>query len=112
MKKDELTEILEQSIGAAPEFKLPADFAQKVTLSVVRREQWKQDLQEYFYLIGSLIFLLAVTSGIYYLADKVLLMRILVFVKSNLLQVTFIFFILNFILLADRVLLRILFNHK
>jgi hypothetical protein len=110
MRKDELTNILERSMGVEPNFRLPADFAQRVTASVVRREQWKSDLQEYFYLIGSLIFLLAVTAGIYYLADKELLMHIWAFVKSNLLPLTLLFFIFNFILLADKVLLRMLFN--
>ena len=47
MKSEKLSEILEQSFGAEPDYRLPADFAQKVSSSVIRREKWKTDLREY-----------------------------------------------------------------
>ena len=86
MRNEELSEILEKSLKAEPEYKLSADFAQKVTLSVVKREQWRTDLSEYLYLTASLTGLLVAVSGIYYIADKDLLIRIWIFLKSNLLM--------------------------
>ena len=110
MKNDELNKILEVSFRIEPEYQLPSDFAQRVTQAVVKREQWKADLTDYFYLMACLALLLVVVTGIYYLADKELLLKIVSFVKSNLIPVVFMGFILSFILLADRVLLRLLFN--
>jgi hypothetical protein len=110
MRNEELSDILEKSMKAEPEYKLSADFAQKVTLSVVKREQWRTDLSDYLYLTASLIGLLMAVTGIYYIADKELLIRIWIFLKSNLLPVSFILLTVNFIFLADRVLLRLLFN--
>ena len=110
MRNEELSDILETSLKAEPEYRLSANFAQKVTLSVVKREQWRSDLSDYLYLTASLIGVLVAVSGIYYIADKELLIRIWVFLKSNLLPVTFLFITANFIFLADRVLLRLLFS--
>jgi hypothetical protein len=110
MRNEELSDILEKSMKAEPKYKLSADFAQKVTLSVVKREQWRTDLSDYLYLTASLIGLLVAVTGIYYIADKELLIRIWIFLKSNLLPVSFILLTVNFIFLADRVLLRLLFN--
>jgi hypothetical protein len=110
MKNEELDKILDASFRNEPGYQLPPDFAQRVTHAVVRQEQWKTDLVEYFFLMACMVLLLVLATGIYFLADKELLVRILAFVKSNLIPVVFIGFILSFILLADRVLLRLLFN--
>ena len=110
MRNEDLAEILETSLKADPVYRLPSDFAQKVTLSIVRREQWKSDLSDYLYLTAGLVAIMAAACGIYYFADKDLLMRIWIFLKSNLLPVSFILLTINFILLADRVLLRLLFS--
>ena len=110
MRNDELTEILDRSINSEPDFRLPVDFAQKVTISVVRRERWKTDLLDYFYLTAILVGLIAAASGIYYLLDKELLIRALNFFESNWVPVAFLIFILNFVLFVDKVLLRLLFN--
>jgi hypothetical protein len=110
MKNEELDKMLDVSLRIEPDYRLPSDFAQRVTHSVVKREQWKTDLSDYFYLMACLVLLLVVVTGIYYLADKELLVRILALVKSNIFPVLFMGFILSFILLADRVLLRLLFN--
>jgi hypothetical protein len=110
MKNDKLTEILAGSFSAEPNFRLPADFAQKVTASVVRREQWKTDLQEYLYLTAILIGVVAAISGIYYLLDKALLIRTVNFFVSNWLPLVFLIFTVNFILFVDKVLLRLLFS--
>ena len=110
MKNEELDHIIEKSFRAEPDFHLPVNFAKKLTFSVMRREQWKTDLREYLYLTTILILLLAVASGTYYLIDKDIVIRIFSFITQNTLSVAFIVFILNFILFADRVLLRLLYN--
>ncbi len=110
MKNDELNTILDLSFRIEPGYQLPEDFAQRVTHEVAKREQWKSDLADYLYLMAGLVLLLVVATGIYYLADKELLVRIAAFLKSNTIPVAFLGFILSFILLADRVLLRLLFN--
>ncbi|MDP2339091.1 MAG: hypothetical protein Q8N05_22075 [Bacteroidota bacterium] len=110
MSNEGIENIIEKSFRTEPDFHLPADFAQKVTFSVVRREQWKTDLREYLSLTAVFVFLLAAAAGTYYLIDKTILTQIFSFVSRNVLQVVLVAFILNFILFADRVLLRLLFR--
>lgn len=110
MKNEELDQIIEKSFGTEPGFQLPADFAQKVAFSVVRRQQWKADLREYFYLLAVVVSLLAVVFGFYYFVDKELITRLFSWLSENIIQVVFAAFVLNFVFFADRVLLRLLFN--
>lgn len=110
MKNEELDIILEKSLKSDEGFLLPADFAQKVTIRVVRHEQWKNDLKEYFIILGIIISLLATAGGLYYYLDKEIIAHLTTFISRNLIQVLGILFTLNFILLADRVLLPLLFN--
>ncbi len=112
MKNEDLSEMLTTALRAEPDYTLPSNFALKMTLSIARKERWKINLSDYAYLVASLLFLLLITSGVYYLADKDLLFRTWSFLKSNLLPVTLILFTLNFILLADRVLLPYLFDRR
>jgi len=110
MKNEELDYIIEESFRTEPDFRLPADFARRLTLSVTRREQWKTDLREYLYLSAVLISLLAVAIMIYYLIDKEIVIRFFSFITQNTLNVVFIVLMLNFIWFTDRVLLPLLFN--
>lgn len=110
MRNEELDQIIEKSFGTEPDFYLPTDFAQKLTLTVIRREQWKTDLREYFYLTGVLLSLLVVVSGFYYFVDKEFVLQAFAFLSKNVIPVISIAFLLNFIVFADRVLLRILFS--
>ena len=110
MKNEDLSEILKTSLKAEPNFRLPSDFSQKVTQSIARHEQWKTDLTDYFYLLATLLLLIILLAGSYYLADKEFLIRIVTLLKLYPVPVLFLVFILNFILLTDRVLLRLLFN--
>jgi len=110
MKNEELDYIIDESFRTEPEFRLPADFARRLTLSLTRREQWKTDVREYLYLTAVLISLLAVATVTYYLIDKDIVIRFFSFITQNAVTVVLIVLILNFILLADRVLLPLLFN--
>ena len=110
MKNEELDYIIDESFRTEPEFRLSADFARRLTLSLTRREQWKTDVREYLYLTAVLISLLAVATVTYYLIDKDIVIRFFSFITQNAVTVVLIVLILNFILLADRVLLPLLFN--
>lgn len=110
MNNEELDLLIEKSLKSSEEFRLPADFAQKVTVAVIRHEQWKSDLREYLSILGIIVTLLALAGGLYYYIDKGFVSNITAFVAKNLVQVIGAIFILNFILLADRVLLPLLFN--
>ena len=110
MKNEELDYIIEKSLKTNVDFRLPVDFAQKVTLAVVRHEQWKNDLREYLLMTGVIIGLLSVAVGLYYYLDKEFIMNLFSFVTGNVILVICVLFTLNFILLADKVLLPLLFN--
>lgn len=110
MINEELDMIIEKSLKSGEWFHLPDDFAHKVTVKVVRKEQWKNDLKEYFSILGIIIALLSVAVGLYYYLDKGIVFSVIAFISANLYQVIGAIFILNFILLADRVLLPLLFN--
>lgn len=110
MKNEELDTIIEKSLKTKVDFWLSVDFAKKMTLTVARREQWKNDLREYLLMTGVIIGLLSVAVGLYYYLDKQLIMDIFSFVNGNVIQVIGVLFTLNFILLADKVLLPLLFN--
>ena len=60
--------------------------------------------------MAALIILIAAASGVYYLLDKELVIRLVKFFQSNISPLIFMIIILNFILLADKVLLRLLFS--
>ena len=110
MKNKELDKILEKSFGAEPEFHLSTDFARKMTNQIFRREQWKSDLIEYLSITGILAFLLIIVSGTYYLVNKELLLKTYTFIAENIVPVILAIILLNFILFADKVLLRLLFS--
>jgi len=110
MSNNELDHKIENAFRIEPDFHLPVDFAQKVANSIVRREQWKIDLTEYLYLTGILAFLLAIVSGTYYWVNKEFVLRVFNTISENLIPVILIIFLVNFILFADRVLLRLLFS--
>jgi len=110
MNKEELNKLLEKSLKTETDFQLPVDFAQKVSVHILRREQWKTDLREYLYLIGVLLSLLAVVLGFFYFVDKEFVLKAFAFLTTNLIPVILIVFILNFIFFADKVLLRLLFS--
>lgn len=110
MKNEELDHILEKSFRSEPGFSLPANFANKVALLVIRREHWKTDVKEYLSIVALVLALLAVAAGTYFWADKVFFMKIVDFATQNLIPLILIVLILNFVFFADRVLLRLLFN--
>jgi hypothetical protein len=110
MKNEDLGNIIEQSFRTEPDFRLSSDFAKKISGLVGRKNQLKANLHEYFFLSTVLFFLLAVSSCIYYFVDKETTLKFYTFFEANISFVFLIAFLINFILFADRVLLRLLFR--
>ncbi len=110
MKNEELNQILNQSFKAEPQYKLSFDFARKLSFAVVRREQWKTDMREYLLIAAVITGLIALVAGFYFFVDKQTSLSVFQFVSANWIQVLLVILLLNFILFADRVLLRLLFN--
>lgn len=110
MRNEEIEYIVDSSLRSEPDYCLPVDFAQKVSFSVVRYNQWKDNLYEYLYLTAVLISLLSVAAGLYYFIDRTLMLKFLTFISGNVMPVVSAVLILNFILFADKVLLPFLFN--
>jgi hypothetical protein len=110
MNNEQLDRILEKSLASEPGFKLPVDFASKLTQAAVRREQWKIDLREYFLYSAVVFVLAAIVGGFYYFINPNLCYQAFNFVLKNWMQVIAAVLLLNFIFFADKVLLRLLFN--
>ena len=110
MKTEDLDHIVDKALRKEPNFRLSDDFALKMTDVVIRREQWKTDFREYLLLSAVVIGLGLVVSGIFYFIDKEAILRFVNFLSNNMLLVIGGALILNFVLFADRVLLRLLFN--
>ena len=110
MRNEELDTIIEKSFRMEPTFHLPVDFVQKVTFSIVRREQWKNDLADYISLTAILLCMISVVGGLFYYLDKAVIIQVFSFITGNVSQVVFAVFILNFILFTDKVLLPLLFS--
>lgn len=110
MNSENLDNIIEKSLRSEPKFTLSTDFASKVTLHVVRREQWKIDLREYLLFSGVIIGLITLVGGFYYFVDQSFMLKVFSYLKENWLSVATVALLLNFIFFTDKVLLRVLFN--
>ena len=110
MINEELDSMIEKSFRSEPDFQLPVDFAQRVTFTVVRRALWKNDLNEYLSLTALILILISAVAGLYYYIDKEFMMKFYYVITGNVVHVISGVFLLNFILFADRVLLRLLFS--
>lgn len=109
MNEEYLDQVLEKSLSSDPGFILPADFASKVTQTIVRREQWKVDFREYLLYSGVTLGLIALVSGFYFFIDQNNVTQAVSFLKEHWISVAIILLLLNFIFFTDKVLLRLLF---
>lgn len=110
MNNQELDRIIEKGFSIDPGFSLSVDFAKRLTLKVIGREQWKNDLREYFLMSFVIIALLLFVAGFYYFVNKDFVLKAIDFLSKNLIPVISVLFILNFIFFADKVILRHLFR--
>ena len=112
MRSEELDHIIVKSFHTEPDFHLPDNFADKLTMIVTRRDQLKSDLHDYLYLTAVLAIIIAVVSVTYYFVDKNIIDKSISYIAKNTLPILYIVIILNFILFADRVLLPLLFRQS
>jgi hypothetical protein len=112
MRSEELDHIIVKSFHTEPDFHLPDNFADKLTMMVTRRDQLKSDLHNYLYLTAILAIILAVVSVTYYFVDKNIVEKGISYFVNNTIPILYIVIILNFILFADRVLLPLLFRRS
>ena len=110
MNNQELDRIIEKGFSSDPGFSLSVDFAQRLTLKVIGREQWKNDLREYFLLSSVVVALVLVVAGFYYFVNEDFVLKAIDFLSTNLIPVISVLFLLNFIFFADKVILRHLFR--
>lgn len=114
MKESEnidIDKLINESFESSCEFKLTDNFADKVTLTIIKREQFKSDLIEYFQICTAFISLFAIVAGFYLYIDKGQLMNALKIFTDNSALSIMIILAVNFIVFIDRVLLRILFDN-
>ena len=111
MNNESLDQILEKSLTSEPIFSLSQNFAARVTRAVVRHEQWRTDLREYFFYTAVVLVLISIVGGFYCFVDTKFMLNAISYLKDNWVSVAIVTLLLNFILFADKVLLRLLFNH-
>lgn len=110
MNRENFDSIIEKSLRTEPKFGLSADFASRVTMQIVRREQWKIDLREYLLCSGVVVGLIFLVAGFYYFVDQNFMLNVFSYLKENWLSVATVALLLNFIFFTDKVLLRVLFD--
>lgn len=110
MKNEELNQIIDKSFRTTPDLKLPVDFAQKLTMKVIGREQWKTDLRDYLLMCGVFLSLLLAVFCFYYFIDNTFVTKTIVFLSGNLIPIVSGVLLLNFIFFVDKVLLRYFFS--
>ena len=89
---------------------MSVDFAKRLTLKVIGREQWKNDLREYFLLSSVIVALLLIVAGFYYFVNQDFVLKAFDFLSTNLIPVISVLILVNFIFFADKVILRQLFR--
>jgi hypothetical protein len=67
-------------------------------------------MREYLLIATLIVGLMAVVTGFYFFVDKQTSLMVFQFVSANWIPVVLVVFLINFVLFADRVLLRLLFN--
>jgi hypothetical protein len=110
MNNQELDRIIEKGFSSDPGFSLSVDFAKRLTLKVIGREQWKNDLREYFLLSSVIVALLLIVAGFYYFVNQDFVLKAFDFLSTNLIPVISVLILVNFIFFADKVILRQLFR--
>jgi len=110
MNNQELDQIIDRGFRSEPTFSLSVDFAKKVTLKVIGRELWKNDLREYFLMSFVIIALLLFVTGFYYFVDKDFVVDAFAFITKNIIPIVSLLIVVNFVFFADKVILKQLFR--
>ena len=110
MNNQELDQIIDRGFKSEPTFSLSVDFAKKVTLKVIGRELWKNDLREYFFMSFVVIALISFVAGFYYFVDKDFVIKVFAYISKNIIPIVSLLVVVNFVFFADKVILKQLFR--
>ena len=113
MKADfEFDKYITEAFKTEPDFFLSADFADKITEKFTRDYSIRESFKEYSTYIGVLLGLAVFVCGFLLFINKDDLSQLQAFISGNLFEIISLVFIANFILFADKVLLRMMFILK
>ncbi len=113
MKADfEFDKHITEALKEEPDFFLTSDFADKMTGKISRRYSIQESLREYSVYAAILAGLAILVCGFLLFINKDNLSQLQSFVSGHLTEIISLVFIANFILFADKVLLRLLFTFK
>lgn len=108
----EFDKYVTEALKEEPDFFLPVNFADKITDKIRRNHSFRESLKEYSVYTALFLGLAIFVCGFLLFINKDNLSSLQAFVSGNLTEIILLVFIANFILFADKVLLRILFTFK
>lgn len=113
MKADfDFDKYVDNALKEEPDFFLPVDFADKMTGKISRKYDVKESLKEYSVYAAVFFGLAILVCSFFIFINKGDLSQLQVFFTKHLAEIISLVFIANFILFADKVLLRLLFTLK
>ena len=113
MKADfEFDKFINEAFKEEPDFFLPANFANKLDERVTRRYSLTESLKEYSLYAALLAGLAIIVCGFLLFINKDNLPQLQNFITGHIIDIISLIFIANFVLFADKVLLRILFTYR
>ena len=110
MKNDGYDELVDRAIREKPDYFLQANFADRLTRRWEARESRKNDLMEYFSILGIVVLVLLIPGVVFFLINEDFILTVKDLLSMHGSQIFLLFFVLNFVFFADRVLLPWLFR--
>ncbi len=113
MKADfEFDRYITEALKEEPDFFLPSDFTDKMTEKIRRKYTLRENLKEYsVYTVLFLGLAILVCAFLFYI-NKDTPLQLQTFITGHFAEIISLIFVANFILFADKVLLRLLFSLK
>ncbi len=102
----ELDQILDETLKSEPDFNLPSDFAELLSLKISKQSVLKQYINEFFLYLSVFMAIAGLSIATIYWMDQTILDQIILFIQQKYLAIIGINLILVFILFTDKVLLR------
>ncbi len=109
MKNDEFDEVIDKALREKPDYFLQANFADRLTQRWEARTSRKNDLVEYVSILATVVLVLVIPGIVFYLINEDFVLTLKTMMSLHGSQILSLFFVLNFVLFADRVLLPWLF---
>jgi len=101
-----------EALKEEPAYFLPTNFAERMAEKVQHKLIWKSSLWEYLMVAFLLVGIAVLIFAAYYFVNKESFSQIQSFMTKNTVGILSLVFIVNFILFADKVILRMLFSLK